>query len=599
MTTIQLIVDRVLEPTDFHVYLHPSKMAALNLTDGMIVRIRSRMRKTILASAYTGDGSIPVSTIRMSRCLRINLSAFLGQIVIVDAFSKCVPADSVTVAPIDDTVDGLAGNFQDIFNANLVSLPMTPNFVIPVFALHRIIEFKVMSCTPANFVIVRNRASIIIKNQTVTRARDMKRYDEISYDDFGGIEPQLRDLRSAIELPILQPNIYETFGIKTFRGILLSAPSGCGKTHLSRAIQNESPCHFERIPGLDLLARNAEDASVIMRKLADRAIAKAPSIVFVDELDVIIQDQYINGNVDKRLFLAFIAALDMMLARGNIVVIAATRDSTLIPQALKNVNRFAQIIEIPPPGREKKLEILHKMTRGMKIDNDTLEKFAESSNSPGDLEKRVFEELLTKAFEFSSTRSSLNQSALDEGPFQLTDISSIEFGNASALGLNKELPAGSPDSFGDFSLNSNPFQSNTTPTNSKIMAGDPFNTNANSTGNMNNANVKNSDDPFANIGGDDIFGGSSQQNQRNSRNPFAMSESGSNNNTISEFDEKPPVNDPFAQNDMFGRQQQASGGNKMGQIESADPFAQSHDPPKKSTAKKAGKIDPFAPRIKK
>ncbi|OHT12264.1 hypothetical protein TRFO_18081 [Tritrichomonas foetus] len=561
--TIQLIVDRLLEPTNFHVYLHPTKMSALNITNGMIVRIRSRMRKTILASAYTGDSSIPVSTIRMSRCLRINLSAYLGQIVIVDAFPKCVPADSVTVAPIDDTVDGLSGNFQELFNANLNSLPMTPNFVIPIFTLHRVVEFKVISCTPANFVIVRNRDSIIVKNQTVQRAKDMQRFDSICYDDFGGIEPQLRDLRADIELPLLQSNIFETLGIRPFRGVLISAPSGCGKTQLSRAIQNETPVHFERIPGFDLLARNSEDASCIMRKLADRAIARAPSIVFVDELDLIIQDQYINGQVDKRLYLAFIAALDMMLARGNIVVIGATRDYNNIPAALKNVNRFGHIIEFPLPGQEKKMEILKKIARGMKLDNETLEKIAKEAKTGGDLEIKVHEELLNKAFELAGHHTQ------DDDPIPLSEIANIEFGanippsrESSSINGISSTSAGNRDSFGDLGPNIT------------FKMG------------------QNDNDPFSSIvsnNDNDPFNTASQPSSSSQKNPFSMNVG----------------NDPFASNsqsnkpdmfsDPFGRQ----GGNDQIQDPFSSPQPKAEPAVKKPSTKKSGKIDPFAPRIKK
>ena len=106
----------------------------------------------------------------------------------------------------------------------------------------------------------------------------MPRFDSISYDDIGGMEPQIRELRQLIEMPLMNPQIFDLYGIPSFRGILISAPSGCGKTLLSYAIHNESPLHFERIQGFDFLARTAEDAACIMRRLAEMVIQKARKI---------------------------------------------------------------------------------------------------------------------------------------------------------------------------------------------------------------------------------------------------------------------------------------------------------------------------------
>ena len=546
---IQLIVDRVSDPSDFHVYLHPTKMSSLNISDGMIVRIISRTRRTILASACSGKRSMPVSTIQMGRCLRLNLSAYLGQIVVVDAFPKCVVAESVTVSPIDDTVEGLTGDFQQLFNANLVSLPMTPNFIIPVFTMQRVIEFKVMSVTPSNFVIVRNPNSIIVKNATVPRGKDIMRFDSVSYDDFFGIEPQLRDLRADIELPLLQPNIFETFGIHPFRGVLISAPSGSGKSQLARAIQNESPLHFERIPGFDLLARPADKAAYIMRKLADRAIAKAPSIVFVDELDLIIQDQYVNGQVDKRLYLAFIAIMDMLIARQNIVVIGTTRDVANIPTALKNVNRFGHIIEIQAPGRDKKIEMLQKMSRGINIEQETLEKYADQCKNGGDLEAKIFEEILNKGLEIASNHT------IDDEPIQISELLGQSLADNAISSRNQ-----SNDNFSDL----DPHLLSMSPARSPAAPKNPF-----ARGSLSNSSSK--DFPHTN------------------KNPFAQTKGDMFNHNSGDVFDSPSI-DPFAKISS----NRGSSGLSNNIFDSPEPSQTKKSPPKK-----APKIDPFAPRQKK
>lgn len=644
---LHLIVDRLLDQSDFHVYMHPSKMDSLSLSDGSIVKIKSK-NKYILASAVRGDNNLPISSIQMNRCLRINLSVYLGQPVTVESFTKCVPAECVTFAPIDDTVDGITGNLQDIFSANLASLPLTPNFVIPVFSLHRIIEFKVLACNPTNFVVVRDIETIIVKNQTVKRPEDTPRFDSICYDDIGGIEHQIRDLRAAIELPLIYPVIYDTLGIQTFRGILISAPSGCGKTMISHAIHNESPLYYERIQGYDFKARNAEDASCIMRKLAEMAIQKAPSIVFVDDLDLIIGDQYINGKPDKRLYLSFVAALDMMLLHPNIVVIGATKDLSLIPPPLKNVNRFGQIIEISLPGREKKTDIFLRKARGLKIDSDASNRIIDESKTGEDIESRVYEELISKALELTS-----NNHNDDREPIDLRELVSLEFGNSNSMpsprgnGLNgngsfDQFQQPQRDSFGyGFGYNGGSINSrknntgvnrgstsfgNSNSTSSGAQQSSSFNNNDSSAkGTVNNRNSENlsfqrggggsggidpfsttpaNANPFAQNSNTISQSQNVQQTQSqpnsNQKNPFATM--GRSDPFASQTSQQPTGADPFGTTpikDPFSANSDQQ--NSTNQTIAADPFSSQQQQQQKHQGKKKQKkdVDPFATRNRK
>lgn len=626
---INLIVNRLLDQKDFHVYLHPSKMDFLSLSDGSIVKIKYGS-KSIFASAVRGDANLPISSIQMSRCLRINLAVYLGQVVSVESFTKCVPAECVTFAPIDDTVDGITGNLQDIFSANLASLPLTPNFIIPVFSLHRVIEFKVLSCSPTNFVVVRNREYIIVKNQTVKRPEDTPRFDSICYDDIGGIEPQIRDLRASIELPLMSPVIYNTFGIQTFRGILISAPSGCGKTMISHAIHNESPLYYERIQGYDFLAINAEDASCIMRKFAEVAIQKAPSIVFVDDLDLIIRDQYINGKPDKRLYLAFIAALDMMLLHPNIVVIGATKDLSLIPPPLRNVNRFGQIIEISLPGREKKTDIFLRKVRGMKIDADSSNRIIDESKTGEDIESRVYEELISKALELAS-----NNHNDDKEPIELGELVSLEFGNSNSIPAprdnnntgSNQFQQSQRESFGyGFGYNGgsiNNRKNNISGNRGSASFGNNSNGNGSSNnqqqsafGNNDGSGANNSSqnlsfqrggggsgvDPFSSTPNTNPFAQNSMsktQTQQapnpNQTNPFSTmnrsdpfaSQSPHNTNTNDPFGST-GIKDPFSNNDQQSSNQP-----------NGDPFSSSQQQKNQTKKKQKKDVDPFATRTKK
>lgn len=572
---VSLLVDRYLDQTDFHVYLHPSKMEELGLPDYSIVRIKVKnSTKQIVASAVRGDINMQISTIQMNRCFRINLTAYLGQTVIVETLSKpLVSLDTVTLKPIDDTIEGITGNLQDIFTTKLDNIPLQMNFVIPVFTLHRIIEFKVSQISSNNVGICSNITPIIIKEDTVKRPEGMPRFDSISYDDIGGMEPQIRELRQLIEMPLMNPQIFDLYGIPSFRGILISAPSGCGKTLLSYAIHNESPLHFERIQGFDFLARTAEDAACIMRRLAEMVIQKAPAIVFVDDMDIIIQDQYINGKADKRLYLAFVAALDMMFSRPNIVVIGVTKDASSVPSALKNVKRFSHLIEIPDPGREKKTEILAKKARGLKISPDLRERIIEKSTTPEDIEIKVYEELLCKALELATTTHTDDKELIS-----VNELSSLEIGsqipsvrNNGSAGFGFSQPAQNHDGF-DFGFGNRgsigESQQNKTENTFGVFQQNNNNSSQfNTVSNTNNSPFANSNlrsspsggiDPFSTVptNAKNPFGQQTQQMQQQPQNPF----------------NPPPRNDPFASN-QAQFQSPPGNANPFNAGANTDPFA--------------------------
>lgn len=382
---ITCVVDRVYDPTDFHVYLHPTRLQTLEISEGTYVRIKSAARKDVVACVRAAPITAPISHIKMNRGFCLNLNVFLGQDVVVEPFSKCVPADRIVVSPIEDTVIGISGNFSDILtdvSVDFRSLAVQPDFILPIYTLNRVVEFKIVSCSPSNSVIVGKREVLVCLNQKVQRKEGV-RFDSVCYDDLGGIPSQLRNLRFLIELPLLQSNVLDTFGVPLSRGVLITAPDGCGKSFIGKAIENETCVHFARIRGCDLLRMPAEEASHILRKLADRAITKAPSIVFIDDLDSVLVDQRMSHNerdVDKRLGYAITAVIDKLLAKKNVVVIATAKDVTQVPANLRNVNRLAHQIDIPRPDYEKRVEILRVMTRSMVISDETIEAFAQKKD---------------------------------------------------------------------------------------------------------------------------------------------------------------------------------------------------------------------------
>ena len=229
-----LIVDRLPLVNDLRVIVHPLKLGQLKLKNGSIVEIKSvDSGKTIYAPIYaatsndynegdisnTNDLTPRFGFIQISRCLRINLNCYLGQQVTVQKADRDMidSAECVVIAPIEDTIslsesngdspNTISGTYSDIlFQFNLKNLPLKKNQVIPIYALNRIIEFKVVIAQPTNVVIIDDTDVIAIRNTTVPRGNS-PHFDDISYDDIGGLNTTIRKIRQVIELPLLQPKL--------------------------------------------------------------------------------------------------------------------------------------------------------------------------------------------------------------------------------------------------------------------------------------------------------------------------------------------------------------------------------------------------------
>lgn len=369
---IQFIVGDIKNYNSFTVFLHYSKMKALGLKEGDAVRILSSAKKSVYARVARAVQNAPVSNVLMSRALRVNLCCYLGQIVLVEKAQNLPIATSVQVAPIEDTIEGIDGNFLNYLKKsksyNFESLPVQTEMVLPVRALGRIIEFVVVKCSPAQAVVITDVSQLQSDGEPFKRRKQLKPFDVPCYDSIAGLDDILYDLRSDIELPLVQPQIFDTLGCKTHQGILITAPEGCGKTLIGHAIKHETPVHFEFIPGLDLMTKKAGEAGFILKRFADRAIAKAPSIVFIDDIDIIAKEQiYQDGAVDKRLSWALMATLDKLVSHKGIVVVATATNYEDLGDELRMPNRFSKRLVIQRPNEEQRKHIIDTLTKSVRI----------------------------------------------------------------------------------------------------------------------------------------------------------------------------------------------------------------------------------------
>lgn len=199
-----------------------------------------------------------------------------------------------------------------------------------------------------------------------------------SYADIGGLEQQIQEVREAVELPLLHPELYEEMGIKPPKGVILYGAPGTGKTLLAKAVANQTSATFLRIVGSELIQKYLGDGPRLVRQLFQVAAEHAPSIVFIDEIDAIGTKRYESTSGGEReiqrTMLELLNQLDGFDDRGDVKVIMATNKIETLDPALIRPGRIDRkiLFENPDQHTKKKIFTLHtsKMSLGTDVELD-------------------------------------------------------------------------------------------------------------------------------------------------------------------------------------------------------------------------------------
>jgi proteasome regulatory subunit len=210
----------------------------------------------------------------------------------------------------------------------------------------------------------------------------------VSYSDIGGLEEPIRDVRETVEMPLTKPEVFERIGIEPPKGVLLYGPPGTGKTLLAKAVASQTRATFIRIVGSELVQKYIGEGARMVRDLFKMAKEKAPSILFIDELDSIGAkrlDTATSGDREvQRTLMQLLSEMDGFNNRGNVRIIAATNRPDILDPALLRPGRFDRFIAIPMPSKEARTTILKIHTRKMKlseeVDFEALASLTDGSN---------------------------------------------------------------------------------------------------------------------------------------------------------------------------------------------------------------------------
>jgi transitional endoplasmic reticulum ATPase len=238
--------------------------------------------------------------------------------------------------------------------------------------------FRVDGTAPSGPVIINSQTKFVLQapDYPVNGAAP------VSYEDIGGLDKELGLVREMVELPLHYAEVFDRLGIEVPKGVLLYGSPGTGKTLIARAIANEAKLHFIKVNGPEIIHKFYGESEARLREIFEEAASKAPSVIFIDEIDAIAPKRAdVLGDVEKRVVAQLLALMDGMVPRGHVVVIGATNIPEKVDPALRRPGRFDREITIPVPNAEGRLAILKIHSRRMPLAPDVdLERLAQVSH---------------------------------------------------------------------------------------------------------------------------------------------------------------------------------------------------------------------------
>jgi transitional endoplasmic reticulum ATPase len=339
-------------------------MDLLGVGTGNVIEVKGKNRTVAKClPVYSSDEGKGI--IRLDGLMRNNARIAIGDTVIIKKL-KAIPAQKVMVAPLQPTPPVDERYLADA----LESVPVVKgdNVIVPYFGGR--LAFQIAGIMP---VITSENAAIVtqktIFNITEVTPEALYRGPQVTYEDIGGLKEEIQKVREMIELPLRHPEIFEKLGIEAPTGVLLHGPPGTGKTLLAKAVANESNAHFISISGPEIMSKFYGESEARLREIFKEAREKAPTIMFIDEIDSIApKREEVTGEVERRIVSQLMSLMDGLETRGRVIIVAATNRPNALDSALRRPGRFDREIEIRVPDKFGRLEILQVHSRNMPFD---------------------------------------------------------------------------------------------------------------------------------------------------------------------------------------------------------------------------------------
>ena len=374
-------------------------MRSIQVKAGDIVEIEGN-RKTvgIVDRAYPSD--IGQNIIRMDGIIRRNARTGIGENITVRK-ADVREAKTIIIAPGQQGEQRImiqGGNPEIFFKERLIGRAVVKGDIITLGGTNRrrktmmgspfenifdifedfpvgnfgfgTLRFIVADVNPKMPVVITENTQVKLSNKPVEVKEAEDKVPEVTYEDIGGLDEEVKKIREMVELPLRNPEVFENLGIAPPKGVLLHGPPGTGKTLLAKAVANETNANFILVNGPELLSKFYGETEKKIRNLFEEAEKNAPTIIFVDEIDAIApKREETYGEVERRMVSQLLTMMDGLKSRGKVIVIGATNRPNSLDPALRRPGRFDREIDIGAPKKDGRLKILKIHTRNMPIEH--------------------------------------------------------------------------------------------------------------------------------------------------------------------------------------------------------------------------------------
>ncbi|HLI09776.1 MAG TPA: CDC48 family AAA ATPase [Ktedonobacteraceae bacterium] len=374
--------------------IDPVDMAKLGCQPGDIVLVTGNRTTAakVVPSALVDRGQ---QTIQMDSQVRQNSASGLGERVTVRK-AKVQTAEKITLLPLSGGAPIQESDLQYIARY-LVGLPVVIGDLLRVGTpgtANR--DFLIIGTTPAtpSYGLQKRKTgelptleppvqpqpvsaveAVLVQAGTIVKAQARGAQNggpgRVSYEDIGGLGKELQRIREMIELPLKYPAVFDRLGVEPPKGVLLYGPPGTGKTLIARAVAAETNATFFNINGPEVINKFYGESESRLRSVFQDAQKRAPSIIFIDEIDALAPRRAeTGGEVERRIVGQLLALMDGMASRGQVMVIGATNQPNALDPALRRPGRFDREISLRVPDVRGRMEILHIHSKNAALAND-------------------------------------------------------------------------------------------------------------------------------------------------------------------------------------------------------------------------------------